>query len=247
MVLIRIDPTDNSILVVPISAMTVNKSNNLTMRDIYSNAGMAGVKTAFEGTFGLKVDNYASLSNDAFERVCDIYGGITYKAPEELYYLSKDNDENDISIQKGALASLGGRQIRLLTQYPVFSNGKQGNNEFLGEAMESLINSMFQQSYITQDNLDNIYNIITTNSDTDMNPEDFKLQKSYIKEMLSSSKTPAQKLIPRGTWGEKDSTFVISDDFITELKEKAAESAEESGATSAAEGNAENGTKTAEQ
>ena len=229
MVLIRVDPTDNSILVVPISAMTVNKSNNLTMRDIYSNAGMAGVKTAFEGTFGLKVDNYASLSNDAFERVCDIYGGVTYKAPEELYYLSKDNDENDISIQKGELASLSGRQIRLLTQYPVFSNGKQGNNEFLGEAMESLINSMFQQSYITQDNLDNIYNIITTNSDTDMNLEDFKLQKSYIKEMLSSSKTPAEKLIPRGTWGEKDATFVVSDDFITELKEKIAETTAEDG------------------
>lgn len=256
MALIRIDPTDNSILVVPISAMTVSKTNNMTMHDIYSNQGMAGVKDAIEGTLGLNVDNYASLSNDAFERVCDIYGGITYKAPEELYYLSKDNNENDISIQKGELASLGGRQIRLLTQYPVFSNGKQGNNEFLGEAMESLINSMFQQAYITQDNLDNIYSIITTNSDTDMNPEDFKLQKSYIKDMLSSSKTPAQKLIPRGTWGEKDSTFVISEDFITELKEKVAEIAAENGASSAAEGgtqaqadakNTEAEAKTAEQ
>ena len=93
MALIRIDPTDNSILVVPISAMTVSKTNNMTMRDIYSNQGMAGVKDAIEGTLELNVDNYASLSNDAFERVCDIYGGITYKAPEELYYLSKDNTE----------------------------------------------------------------------------------------------------------------------------------------------------------
>ena len=71
MVLVRIDPTDNSILVVPISAMTVNKSNNLTMRDIYSNSRMAGVKTAFEGTFDLKVDNYASLSND-----CSVVGKL---------------------------------------------------------------------------------------------------------------------------------------------------------------------------
>ncbi|SFC31336.1 LCP family protein [Ruminococcus albus] len=256
MTLIRIDPADDSILVVPISAMTVSKTNNMTMRDIFSNQRMAGVKDAVEGTFGLNVNNYATLSNDAFERVCDIYGGITYKAPEELYYLSKDNNENDISIMKGELASLGGRQIRLLTQYPVFSNGKQGNNEFLGEAMESLINSMFQQDYITKDNLDNIYSIITTNSDTDLNLEDFKLQKSYIKDMLSSKKSPAQKLIPSGTWGENDSTFVISEDFITELKEKAAETVAESGASSAAESstqaqadakNTEAEAKTAEQ
>ena len=233
MALIRIDPTNNSVLIVPMSAMTLNSADNNTMRDIYSRAGMAGVKDAVENTLGLTVDNYATLTNDAFERICDMYGGITYKAPEELYYLSQDNDENDISIQKGELATLGGRQIRLLTQYPVFSNGKQGNNEFLGEAMESLINSMFQQAYITQDNLDNLYDIITFNSDTDMNTDDFKLQKSYIKEMLSSSLTPAERMVPEGIWSENDETYVISSDFIERLREKAAETTPEIGGSTA--------------
>ena len=229
MTLIRIDPTDNSILVVPISALTVNTQNKVTMRDAYADAGMAGVKEAVEATLGMKVDNYATLSNESFERVCDIYGGITYQATEELYYLSQENDENDISISKGELVTLGGRQIRLLTQYPVFSNGKQGNNEFLGAAMESLINSMFQQSYITRDNLDNLYNIITTNSDTDMNIDDFKLQKSYIKDMLSGGIVPAVKMVPEGTWAENDENFTISDKFIEKLKEKAAETTPEIG------------------
>lgn len=229
MTLIRIDPTDNSILVVPISASTLNSADNKSMRDIYAESRMAGVKEAVEGTLGMKVDNYATLTNEAFERVCDIYGGITYKASEELYYLSKDNDANDISIMKGELTTLGGRQIRLLTQYPVFSNGKQGNNEFLGEAMESLINSMFQQAYITQDNLDNIYNMITENSDTDMNIDDFKLQKSFIKDMLTSGITPAEKMVPEGVWGQNDETFVINHDFIQRLKEKAAETTPEIG------------------
>jgi len=229
MTLIRIDPTDNSILVVPISALTLNTQNKVTMRDTYADAGMAGVKEAVEATLGMKVDNYATLSNESFERVCDIYGGITYQATEELYYLSQENDENDISISKGELVTLGGRQIRLLTQYPVFSNGKQGNNEFLGAAMESLINSMFQQSYITRDNLDNLYNIITTNSDTDMNIDDFKLQKSYIKDMLSGGIVPAVKMVPEGTWAENDENFTISDKFIEKLKEKAAETTPEIG------------------
>ena len=238
MVFMRIDPVNNSILVVPMPAETLNKTNNMKMGDIYKISGMASVKTAVEDTLGMRVDNYASLSNDSFERVFDMYGGITYKAPEELYYLSKKNNDNDISILKGELATLGGRQIRLLTQYPVYSNGKQGNNEFLGEAVESLINTMFQQDYITKDNLDNIYNIVTTNSDTDMNQDDFKLQKSYIKDMLTSKKSPAEKLLPTGTWGDKDSSFKINEDFITELKEKAAETMPEAGASSS-EGAAE--------
>lgn len=229
MTLIRIDPTDNSILVVPIPALTLNSQNKVTMRDTYADAGMAGVKEAVEATLGMKVDNYATLTNESFERVCDIYGGITYQATEELYYLSKENDANDISIRKGELVTLAGRQIRLLTQYPVFSNGKQGNNEFLGLAMESLINNMFLHSNITRDNLDNLYNIITTNSDTDMNIDDFKLQKSYIKDMLSGGIVPAEKMVPEGTWAENDENFTISDKFIEKLKEKAAETTPEIG------------------
>ena len=235
MTLIRIDPTDNSVLGVPISALTLNSANKVTMRETFAQAGMAGVKEAVEGTLGMKIDNYATLSNDAFERVCDIYGGITYMATEELYYISKDNDENDITIMKGEMSTLSGRQIRLLTQYPVFSKGKQGNNEFLGEAMESLINNMFLHSNITSDNLDNLYNIITTNSDTDMNMDDFKLQKSYIKDMLSEGIVPAEKLVPEGVWADKDENFTISEDFITKLKEKAAETTPELGGGTAIE------------
>lgn len=227
--LVRMDPAGQSILVVPMSPQTIDPKNNTTFRDLYDQGGMAGVKTAVEDTLGLTVDNYASLSNDSFERLFDIYGGITYKAPEELYKLSHDNDENDISIAKGTLVTLGGRQVLQLTQQLVFSNGRQGNTEFLGLAVETLINSMFQQAYITQDNIDNLYSIITTNSDTDFNEDDYKLQKSYLKEMLSSGLTPATKMVPEGTWSQNDETFSISPDFVLALKERAAETAPEIG------------------
>ena len=226
-VLIRIDPSNNSVLIVPIPAMTVSSTDNSTIREAYAHAGMAGVKTAVESTLGLKVDNYATLSNEAFERICNIYGGMTYMSAEELYFLSETNDENDISIAKGELATLSGRQMRLLTQYPVFSNGKQGNNQFLGEAMEALVNNMFLQYETTQDNLDNLYQIITTNSDTDMNTDDFKLQKSYLKDMLTGGITPVDLMVPDGTWSEKEDSFVITEDFVQRLKEKAAETTPE--------------------
>ena len=220
MAVIRISPEEQTILVIPISAVTKSaKEPDKTMRDIFAETGMPGVKSAVQDTFDIALDNYATLTNDAFERVADVFGGITYTAPEELYYLSQDNDENDISIVKGDLVNLNGRQIRLLTQYPVFSNGRQGNNDFLGLALENLLNNAFQQANITLDNLDNIYNIITSNSDTDITTDNYKLMKSYLKQMLSAGLTPATSMCPQGTWSEDGNTFEVSADFKMQLSE----------------------------
>lgn len=238
MAVIRIEPEDEKILVIPISAMTVSSTEKTkTMRDVFKEGGMTELKSAVQDTFGVTIDNYVSITNDAFERVADIFGGITYTPSEELYYLSQDNDDNDISLDKGALANLGGRQIRLISQYPVFSNGKQGNMEFLGEALTSLLNNAFQagQANITLDNLDNIYDIITANSDTDLTNDDFKFQKSYIREMLLSGLVPAETMCPEGTWSQNDETFEPSSEYKAALRERIAEETVEVQESSAAE------------
>jgi len=218
---VRIEPDTGKILVVPISAMTVSaKEKSKTFRDVFETSGMTGLTSAVCETYGVTVDNYLSLTNDAFERVADIFGGITYTPEEELYYLSQENNENDISISKGELVNLSGRQIRLIFQYPLFASGKQGNIDFMGLALSRLINNAFQQANITIDNLDNIYSIITENSDTDLTSDDFNLQKSFVKEMLASGLSPAEQMIPRGTWSENDESFEVSSEFTTELKNR---------------------------
>lgn len=226
MTLLRIDPENKSIIVVPIPSWTVIRGDSSrTLRDVYEFEGMDGVARNVEKTYGITVDNYVGMSNEAFERIADLCGGITYTSMEELYYISQESDENCILIEKGQPANLSGRQIRLLTQYPVFSNGKQGNVEFLGEAVETLINNAFQHSEIITDNLDNIYNIMTSNSDTDFSTDEWKLQKSYIKAMLLENIVPANRIIPEGSWSDND-RFTVSDAFVDELKVKMGQPAE---------------------
>ncbi|MBR1863073.1 MAG: LCP family protein [Ruminococcus sp.] len=223
MTLIRIDPENESMIVVPIPSWTVLKGDSSrTLRDVYESEGMDGVARNVEKTYGITIDNYIGMSNEAFEKVADVCGGMTYTSTEELYYLSQENDENDISIAKGELVNLSGRQIRLLTQYPVFASGKQGNVEFLGEAVEALINNAFQQPKIITDNLDNIYNIMTSNSDTDFSQDEWKLQKSYLKTMLASGIVPATRMIPVGVWSDSE-RFTVSDTFVEELKKAMSE------------------------
>ena len=186
---IRVAPDAKKIIIMPVSAFTVSGSQ--TMREIHEEV---------------------SLTNDAFENAADIVGGITYTPDEELYYLSQDNDENDIAIPSGDLTNLSGHQIRLICQYPVFKEGRNGNMKFLGTAVTMLINNAFQQTNITKDNLDNFYNIFTANSDTDWTSAQYKEEKSYLKDMLDQNLTPAEALVPEGEWTD-DSHFKVSDKF----------------------------------
>ena len=223
------DDSDSAkkIIIMPVSAFTVSGSQ--TMREIHEEGGMVKLKAAVADTFGITIDNYVSLTNDAFENAADIVGGITYTPDEELYYLSQDNDENDIAIPSGDLTNLSGHQIRLICQYPVFKEGRNGNMKFLGTAVTMLINNAFQQTNITKDNLDNFYNIFTANSDTDWTSAQYKEEKSYLKDMLDQNLTPAEALVPEGEWTD-DSHFKVSDKFKesvqTMLKDTAPSAAE---------------------
>jgi len=215
--LVRISLEQKRIIVTPISPYTVSETDNVsTLREVYANGGIKQFQKATAETFGVTVDYYISIDNEAFDSMSDILGGIVYTPEEELYYLSLDSDDNDVSYPAGVAASIDGKQIRLILQYPVFSEGSGGNMKFLGEVLYQFVNNAFQQVNITKNNLDNMYSVITSNSDTNYSSSDFKLHKSYITEMLDGTLEPAEKCVPEGEWTD-DKHFKLSDDFKTEL------------------------------
>ena len=217
MLVMRVAPDAQQIVVIPVSAFTVNESGQ-TLREVYESQGLKKVENTVSDMLGIEFNNYATVSNTAFETICDIIGGIAYAPDEELYYLSQDNDENDISLPAGELSQLSGRQIRLLCQYPVFSDGRGGNMKFLGTAMESLINNAFQQTALTKDNLDNIYNLITGNSNTDWTKEQFIQEKMKIRDMLDLRLAPGKAMIPDGEWTD-ETHFKMNQEFIDSVKQ----------------------------
>ncbi len=215
MAVVRVSPETNKVVLLPVSSYIKNDENDKTFREIYEDGGVVKLKTAVENTFGVKVDNYVTVSNKAYERLIDMIGGIIYTPKEDLYYIAK-NDADDISIRSGQAISLVGRQIRLISQYPVFESGKKGNLEFMGEALEQLVTSALRQTSITKNNLDNMYNIIIENSDTDWDKNSFKIHKTYIKNMLDTNDTQCILLTPDGEWS--DNKMTVSDQFNDELK-----------------------------
>ena len=215
MSVVRVSPETNKVVLLPVSSYIKNDGSDKTFREIYEDGGVVKLKNAVENTFNVKVDNYVTVSNKAYERLIDMIGGIIYTPKEDLYYIAK-NDADDISIRSGQAISLVGRQIRLISQYPVFESGKKGNLEFMGEALEQLVTSALRQTTITKNNLDNMYNIIIENSDTDWDRNSFKIHKTYIKNMLDTNDTECILLTPDGEWS--DNKMTVSDQFNDELK-----------------------------
>ena len=213
MSIVRISSEKNSVTVIPLSSF-IKADNDQTFREIYNDGGIQDLKKSVESTFSLTVDNYLTISNKAFDNIVDLLGGVIYTPSEELYYLS-DNDADDISLRKGQTVTLVGRQVRLLFQYPVFSAGKEGNQEFMGTAMNSIIRSVFKQTSITTNNLDNMYEMITENSNTDLDKTTYKEQKGYIKQMLSTNAVNCKMLLPSGVW--TDGKMELSEDFKAQL------------------------------
>ena len=215
--IMRICPEQSRIIVIPMTAFTVSSADGgKTFREVYKEGGIRNLQTAVANTFGISVDYYVTLSNDSFEEVADIVGGFSYVPPEELYYLDPASDKNDISFREGKPVMLSGRQIRLICQTNVFSKGRQGNMEFLGEALTGLINNAFDQVEITTNSLDVIYSKLTANSSTDLSENDYKQHRVYIKDMLREQIQPAEALVPEGDWLD-DSHFRPSDGFLTTL------------------------------
>ena len=214
---IRICPEQNRIIVIPMSAYTMSvPDGGKTFREVFDEGGIAKLKVAVDGTFGISTDFYATMTNDAFEGVADIVGGFSYAPDEELYTLDPENDKNDISYRAGKTVLLSGREIRLICQSAEFSNGKQGNMEFLGQALVGIINNGFDQVEITTNSLDVIYNKIFNGSRTNLSENEYREHRVYIREMLARQERPGESLIPNGTWMDAEH-LAISDTFRQDI------------------------------
>ncbi len=209
--LMRICPEQGKILFIPMSAFTVD-SSSLTFREVYADGGIRKLKESVDDTLGISTDYYCTLSNQSFEDVIDIIGGFLYAPEEELYHLSAD-DDNDISLRPGKAVTLSGKQVRLICQTNVFSKGRQGNTEFLGQALVGVCNNAFDQIEITTNSLDIIYSKVSSSSSTNITENDFKQHKTYIKEMLKKQLQPAYSMVPEGQWSSDGSKFTISPEF----------------------------------
>jgi hypothetical protein len=116
--------------------------------------------------------------------------------------------------------TLSGRQIVNLASYDIFNDKKACNLTFLSSALEQVVNNGFRQATVTKDNLYNIYEIITSGSNTNLTKDAFNEIRRYLEVMLDERDIPARSLAPQGSWNSDFTAFTMKNDYISQVCDK---------------------------
>lgn len=221
-VLIRTLPDQASIKLVPISVKTVAVvgTSTETLATHFENGGITYLKNAVEDVFDITCDKYIKISNDGFNRLVEYLGGTsTYVFPQDLYYKDESTGTLTSFSQGQATRTLWGDDIIKIISYPLYEGGDAQAAQVVGEISVSLINSAcytYKDNIIS--NMQNIFNTIFNNSDTDITSKGFKEKRDALEYLVENAGTSACTYrMPTGEWDQRGN-FNVSEDFSTELK-----------------------------
>ncbi len=204
-VLMRSVPKDKRLvfLGLPTNTIAVVDGNQQNLKEAYDTGGSAGAVNFTEQLFGITVDRYMKLDSTAFEKICDILGGVTYPIPEDVALFNGDGSE----------IALNAENINKYVTYAAFKDGEVER----AYNVSSIISAMVNQANGVRiaDNLDNYFNSIVNITDTDITAVDYKNYKTAIKGMLERGTSIATSYLLNGENAYND--FIPSQSFINDF------------------------------
>ncbi|MBR6045125.1 MAG: LCP family protein [Ruminococcus sp.] len=214
----KVIPEENHVIIVPLPAETVDSSTGKLFKETYISGGITNLKQSVEQTLNISIDHYVTVSEGAFESIFDIIGGVIFTPSEELYRISENDDEADISYRAGIPVELTARQARILLASGLLPEGKKSEQDLFASILNQLTVNAFQQATLTKNSLDNIFNKLVNGGQTDYTNADYRENKPYLTELLDKNIKPVLLKKPDGEWKEDD-RFVIAQTFMNELAE----------------------------
>ena len=208
--LLRSIPKDKKLIFATIPSNTIYliDGEQKGIRSCYEQGGVTEAVDFTEKLFGIKVDRYMKLDSEAYVKVCDILGGVTYPISEDIAGFNGDGSEQ----------YLNSEQIDKLTTYALFRGGEYERSVTAG----ALVTRMINQSDLVRvsDGLDNSFNSLVNMTDTNITAVDYKKLKNAIKTMLErgNGSSIATSLVLDGD--EADSDYIPTQGFINDFKDK---------------------------
>ncbi|MDR0222755.1 MAG: LCP family protein [Oscillospiraceae bacterium] len=204
-------PRDERIVLVPLKAETYvsggGRSGKLAF--VYGQGGAEAVMRGIKETFRIECGFYIKFDRTSFVNFAELMGDTPVKIPYDI-------SEGNISFASGS-AILSGAD---LYNYITFRNFKDGEDYRLvaaGSSLASFINSNGRN--LTTEKIQNLFNKILNNADTDMTFKDYKNYQQALFHTSENADAPAVFYIP---YGETDGSgaFIIAGDSADSILEK---------------------------
>ncbi len=204
-VLMRSVPKDKKLLFVGIPTNTIAVVNGAqaSMKDSYERGGASEAVNFAEQVFDVDIDRYMKLNSEAFIKICDIMGGVSYAVDVEISGFEDTKAEQ----------YLNGQQIQTLLTYSVFRDGEVQRAYTASSLLAAMVNQADGQRI--SDSLDRSFNTVINMVETDITSVDYKETKDAIKFMLERGTSIARFRIMNGTTSA--GCFVPANDFADDM------------------------------
>lgn len=214
-VLARFVPTENKVVIVPLQTdicTTLDGKSN-TLYEFYRLGGIPDAKRAAEQSTGIKIDKYIKFTESSFVTFSNFMGNVNYDVPYNLIYENESTGES--TIIKSGDQTLDSTSLRKILTFPNFKGGEEYRAKVVGALAVDLINSGSRG--ILKDALDTVFtDVINSDIETDITRYDYDEKKAAIQYVLNNSDSPAQLVIPSGTYNENN-CYVLDETFIQAL------------------------------
>ena len=214
-VLARFAPAGNKVVIVPLQTDIACEMNGVsnTLYEFYRLGGTSDAKKAVEKITGLTIDKYMKFSKDSFTLFSNFMGNVDYDIPYNLFINNAATGESTV-IRSGNQI-LDTNTLRKVMCYPDYTGGEEYRAKVVGTLAADLLNSGCRG--ILQDGLDTVFSdIINSDIETDITRYDYDEDKPAIEYVLDNSTSPAQLVIPSGSYNE-NGCYQLDDVFIDAL------------------------------
>ena len=156
MMLVRAIPDRQHFVCVPIATNMVATvgEKKATVGEFYQSGGAISAREAISGTLGIPIDRYMKMNDNAFQKICSIFGGVNYTISAGMQGFSEGQQY------------LTSEQIQKLLTYPFYEAGEEQRMS----SASSLITAMINQSSGSRiaETLDSTFNTLVNITETDM-------------------------------------------------------------------------------
>ncbi|MGN0638241.1 MAG: LCP family protein [Huintestinicola sp.] len=213
--LARFAPADNKAVLVPLQtdiACELDGTAN-TLYEFYRLGGTAQAKRAVEKFTGLTVDRYLKFTKDSFALFADFMGNVDFDIP---YNLTIDDAASGRTIVlRSGNQLLDTNTLRKVMCYPDYKGGEEYRAKVVGNLAAELLNSGSRG--ILRDGLDTVFtDIVNSDIETDITIYDYEDDKPAIDYVLENTSSPAQLVIPSGTYNE-NGCYQLDEAFVDAL------------------------------
>lgn len=185
-----------------------------SLPNVYAAQGVNRVISVVNEIVGVQCDSYIKLDRTGFIKLISVFGNVNYNVLKTIMI----RDGSEIETLNSGTQRLAAESMFRLAMLAQYEEGESYRFNCTGQLFADLINQNFR--IITESLLENYFNIIMENGETNLTENYFNDHKKALQNTVEYGNNPAEYYVPYGEY-TSDGGFKIAENSIITIRQKA--------------------------